>query len=119
MTASIASAGADRRRRGAALLRTRGASTRQLVRIALGETALAGGAGVTAGLGGALAIGQVAFGTSSFGAGTLAALLWAGAAAATGLGIAAAAIALPAWRDARRLTVAGQRRLVGQRERAL
>ena len=39
VTASIASAGAGRRRRDAALLRTRGASTRQLVRIALGETA--------------------------------------------------------------------------------
>jgi putative ABC transport system permease protein len=118
VTASIASAGADRRRRDAALLRTRGATTRQLVRVALGEAALAGGAGVAVGLGGALAIGQVAFGTASFGAGRLAALLWAGGAAATGLGIAAAAIALPAWRDARRLTVAGQRRQVGRRERA-
>jgi putative ABC transport system permease protein len=117
VTASIASAGADRRRRDAALLRTRGATTRQLVRVALGEAALAGGAGVAVGLAGALAIGQVAFGTSSFGAGTLAALLWAGGAAVAGLGIAAAAIALPAWRDARRLTVAGQRRHVG-RERA-
>jgi len=118
VTASIASAGADRRRRDAALLRTRGATTRQLVRVALGESALAGGAGVAVGLGGALAIGQVAFGTASFGAGRLDALLWAGGAAATGLGIAAAAIALPAWRDARRLTVAGQRRQVGRRERA-
>lgn len=117
VTASIASAGADRRRRDAALLRTRGASTRQLVRIALGESALAGGAGVAVGLGVALAIGQAAFGTASFGASTLAALLWAGGAAAMGLGIAAAAIALPAWRDARRLTVAGQRRHVGRRER--
>ena len=34
VTASIAAAGADRRRRDAALLRTRGASSRQLVRIA-------------------------------------------------------------------------------------
>ena len=39
---------ATRRRRDAALLRTRGASTRQLVRIALGETALTAGAGVAA-----------------------------------------------------------------------
>ena len=68
VTASIASAGADRRRRDAALLRTRGASTRQLVRVALAETALAGGAGVALGLGGALVIGQAAFGTASFGA---------------------------------------------------
>ena len=40
VTALIASAGADRRRRDSALLRTRGASTRTLVRIALAETAV-------------------------------------------------------------------------------
>jgi putative ABC transport system permease protein len=118
VTASIASAGADRRRRDAALLRTRGASTRQLVRIALGEAALAGGIGVAVGLGGALLIGQATFGTASFGAGTLSAVLWAAGAALAGLAIAAAAIAQPAWRDARGLTVASQRRQVGRRDRA-
>jgi putative ABC transport system permease protein len=118
VTASIASAGSDRRRRDTALLRTRGASTRQLVRVALGETALVGGVGVAAGLGGALAIGSAAFGTASFGASTLSAALWAGGAAAAGLGIAAGSIALPAWRDARSLTVAGQRRQVGRRDRS-
>jgi putative ABC transport system permease protein len=118
LTASIAGAGADRRRRDQALLRTRGASTPQLVRVAAGEAALAGGTGVLLGLGAALVIGQVAFGTPSFGAGGVAAALWAGGSAAAGLGIAAAAIALPAWRDARSLTVAGQRRAVGRLDRA-
>ena len=118
ITASIASADADHRRRDAALLRTRGASTRQLVRVALAETAVAGGAGVAAGLGAALLVGQLAFGTASFGAGPLAAALWASGAAAAGLGIAAAAIALPAWRDARGLTVANQRRHVGRDDRS-
>ena len=118
LTAAIAAAGADRRRRDAALLRTRGASTRRLVRLALAETALAGIAGVVAGLGGALLLGQAAFGSASFGAGGLAAALWAGGAALAGLVIAAGSIALPAWRDARRLTVAGQRREVGRREGA-
>jgi putative ABC transport system permease protein len=118
ITASIAAAGADRRRRDTALLRTRGASTRQLVRVALGETLLAGGLGALAGLGAALLIGAAAFGTASFGASPLAAALWASGAAATGLGIAAASIALPAWRDARALTVAGQRAQVGRRDRA-
>jgi putative ABC transport system permease protein len=117
LTASIASAGAGRRRRDAALLRTRGASTHRLVSVALGETALAGGLGVTAGLGAALVIGSTTFGTTSFGASTLAALLWGGGAALCGVSIAAAAIALPAWRDARSLTVAGQRATVGRRER--
>ncbi|MGI8511056.1 MAG: ABC transporter permease [Solirubrobacteraceae bacterium] len=118
VTASIASAGAGRRRRDAALLRTRGASTRQLVGVALAETMLAGGLGVAAGLGAAVLIGSAAFSTASFGASTLAAALWAGGAAAVGLGIAAASIALPAWRDARGLTVAGQRRHVGRRDGA-
>jgi putative ABC transport system permease protein len=118
ITASIAAAGADRRRRDTALLRTRGASSRQLVRVALGETALAGGLGALTGLAAALLIGAAAFGTASFGASPLAAALWAGGAAAAGLSIAAASIALPAWRDARSLTVAGQRAQVGRRDRA-
>ena len=80
--------------------------------------ALAAGLGIAAGLGAALLIGTSQFGTASFGAGTLAAVLWAGGAALAGLVIAAAAIALPAWRDARGLTVAGQRRQVGRAERS-
>jgi putative ABC transport system permease protein len=118
VTAAVASAGADRRRRDAALLRTRGASTRRLVRLALCETALAGGAGIVAGLAAASLIGRSAFGTASFGASTATAALWACGAAVAGIAIAAAAIALPAWRDARTLTVAGQRRQVGRRDRA-
>src|SRR6202008_77685 len=42
VTVSMPSAGADRRRRDAALLRTRGASTRQRLRVAIGATPLAG-----------------------------------------------------------------------------
>ena len=118
VTAAIAGAGADRRRRDAALLRTRGATTRALVRIALAETALAGAIGVPLGLGAALLIGRLSFGTASFGASTLAAALWIAGAAVAGVTIAAAAIALPAWRNARSLTVAGQRRQVGRRDRA-
>ncbi|MGI8802656.1 MAG: FtsX-like permease family protein [Solirubrobacteraceae bacterium] len=114
VTALIASAGADRRRRDSALLRTRGASTRTLVRIALAETALAGIVGVAAGLGAALLIGESSFGAASFGAGTVSAVLWALGAALVGLAIAAGSIALPALRDARSLTVAGQRRQVGR-----
>jgi putative ABC transport system permease protein len=118
VTAAIASAGAGRRRQDAALLRTRGASTGQLVRVALGETGLAGGLGVVVGLAAALVIGSTVFGTASFGAGTLAAILWCAGAALAGLAVAAAAIALPAWRDARAVTVSGQRRAVGRRDRS-
>jgi putative ABC transport system permease protein len=114
ITASIAAAGAGSRRRDAALLRTRGASTRLLVRVALVETGLAGAAGVALGLAAALLIGSSSFGTASFGASTLTAVLWAVGAALAGLVIAAGSIALPAWRDARSLTVAGQRRQTGR-----
>jgi len=118
LTASVASAGGDRRRRELALLRTRGASTGRLTRLALVETATAGGLGAALGLAGALVIGSTTFGTASFGAGPVAAALWAGGSAVVGLAIAAAAIALPAWRDARSLTVVGQRRQVGRRDQA-
>ena len=118
LTTLTASAGRERRRRDAALLRTRGASTRALVALGLGETLLAGGAGVFAGLGAALIIGSTTFGTASFGAGSVSAILWAAGAALAGLAIAAGAIALPALRDARSLTVAGQRRQVGREQRS-
>ncbi len=118
LTASIAAAGADRRRRDAALLRTRGATTRELVRMGLAESALAGGLGVVVGLAAALGIGHIAFSSGSFGASTLAAVLWAGGAALAGLTIAAAAIALPAWRTAGSQTVSGQRREIGRVDRA-
>jgi putative ABC transport system permease protein len=88
------------------------------VRIALAETLLTGIVGAAVGLGAALVIGQVTFGAASFGASTLAAVLWAAGAALAGFAIAAAAIALPAWRDARSLTVAGQRRELGRTDRA-
>jgi putative ABC transport system permease protein len=118
ITASIAGLGADRRRKEQALLRTRGGSTQQLVRIALGETALAGGIGVAVGLVAALVIGNLSFGSSGFGASTLSSVLWAAGAGLAGLLIAAGSIAVPAWRQARSITVAGQRRVVQRGERA-
>ena len=118
LTATVAGAGGERRRRDQALLRTRGASTRQLVRLALAEAAIAGGLGVAAGLGVALAVGAIVFGTASFGAGTLSAVLWAIGAALAGLAIAGATIAVPAWRQARARTVADARRTVVRRDRA-
>ena len=117
ITAAVAAAGAARRRRDQALLRTRGAGASQLIRVALGETVLAGGVGALAGLAIAAFVGHASFGGARFGAGALAAALWAGGAVVAGLLIAAAAIALPAWRDARAMTVTGQRAVVGRRDR--
>uniref|UniRef100_UPI00056102DB FtsX-like permease family protein n=1 Tax=Solirubrobacter soli TaxID=363832 RepID=UPI00056102DB len=118
VTAAVASAGAQRRRRDAALLRTRGASTGRIVRLALAETLLAAGVGIAAGLGIALAVGASQFGTASFGAGPQAAALWGVGATLAGLIIAAASIALPARRDARALTVAAQRLQLGRDARS-
>ncbi len=118
VTAAIAAAGADRRRRDAALLRTRGATIGRLTGLALAETALAGTVGAAAGIAGRAADRPRDLRQRPFGASTLTAALWAGGAVAGGFAIAAAAIALPAWRDGRALTVAGQRRQIGRRERA-
>jgi putative ABC transport system permease protein len=118
ITASVASAGNERRRREAALLRARGATTRRLLRLAGTEAAVAGVAGIVVGLLAALAIGSASFGTASFGASTSAALIWAVGAAVAGLAVAAASILMPAWRDARSLTVAGQRRTIGRSDRS-
>jgi putative ABC transport system permease protein len=118
VTATIARAGADRRRRDAALLRARGATTRTLVRIALVEAAATCLVGVPLGLGAALLVGKLSFGSASFGAGTTAAVLWAVGAGVTGVLVAALAIAMPAWRDARNATVARQRRALARPDRA-
>ncbi len=114
LTATVAASGADRRRREQALLRTRGATTSTLVRLALLEAAVVAGIGAVAGLGVAAMVGRLSFGTASFGATTTTAIVWAGGAAIVGLVISAVALALPAWRDARSLTVVGARRVVGR-----
>ena len=114
LTTTVTAAGADRRRRDQALLRTRGASTRQLVHVAAAETVVVGVSGATLGLGGALLIGGTAFGATNFGGTTTTAAAWVAGAAAVGLAIAVAAIVVPAWRDAREATVAASRRIVGR-----
>ncbi|MDQ6742666.1 MAG: ABC transporter permease, partial [Candidatus Dormibacteraeota bacterium] len=112
VTAAVARAGSDRRRRDQALLRTRGASLSKLLRFGIVEAAGAGVVGTLLGLTAALLIGRLAFGSSSFGADTGAALLDLGLAAGAGLLIAGLAVAVPAWRDARRLsTVVAARRV--------
>ena len=114
------SAGADRRRRDAALLRTRGASTRQLVRVALGETALAGGVGVAA-----RARRRAAHRLGRVRDRELRRLarsprvLWAGGAAARRAASSPPARSpCPPGATPRALTVAGQRAQIGRRDRA-
>ena len=109
----------DRRRRDAALLRTRGASTRRLVRIALAETR----AGRRRRRGGRPWRARWSIGARRVRHRQLRRRRRSPrrcgrpAPRSPGSPIAAAAIALPAWRDARALTVAGQRAQVGRRDR--
>ncbi len=114
LTATVAGSGRDRRRREQALLRTRGATTRHLIGLGIAEAALVGALGSALGLALAYVVGHVAFGTTRFGATTNAAIAWSVAAALVGLAIAAAAIAVPASRDAKGSTVTAARLTVGR-----
>jgi putative ABC transport system permease protein len=105
LTATIVSAGAPRRRFEQALLRARGASSAQLIRLATVEAAIVGILGSAVGLIAAAAIGSLSFGSTSFGANAGAAIGWAAGSAAAGLAIAAAVVLLPAWHDIHRATV--------------
>lgn len=102
LTATVVATGADRRRREHALLRARGATTGQLLRLTAVEAVLTGTVGAAAGLGAAAVLGHTTFGTGLVAG-------WSIAAAATGLSIAAATVLIPAWRDLRLSSVAGLR----------
>ncbi|MDT5026278.1 MAG: putative transport system permease protein [Micromonosporaceae bacterium] len=115
LTAAVTESGAPRRRREQALLRARGATARQLVRLAGAEALLVGIAGATVGLAVAVGIGRLGFGSASFGASAATAAGWAVAAALIGIGIAIAAVLLPARRDLRATTVAAARRTAARR----
>ena len=114
LTTTVAASGADRRRRDQALLRARGATTTDLVRLGLAEAGVVSALGGIVGLAGAFVIGRAAFGSTSFGATPLAAVGWIVASVAAGALVAALAIARPAWADARGMTVAAGRRVVGR-----
>ena len=115
LTATVAAAGANRRRSEQALLRTRGASRRQLLRLAGLEAAVIGILGCGLGLIAAAVVGATAFGSASFGTTTGSALLWAGLSVAVGAAITAAAILVPARRDVREQTVAVSRQAIDVR----
>ena len=109
LTATVVTAGADRRRQDQALLRARGASQSQLIRLAAAEALVVGTIGSAVGLGAACLVGLSAFGSPSLGADPLTAIGWAAASAAAGLAVAAATVLAPAWRDLRDATVTAAR----------
>jgi putative ABC transport system permease protein len=109
LTATVVTAGADRRRQDQALLRARGASQPQLIRLAAAEAVVVGIIGSAIGLSAAALVGLAAFGSPSLGADTVTAIGWAAASASAGLTIAAATVLAPAWRDLRESTVSTAR----------
>ncbi|MGI8577205.1 MAG: FtsX-like permease family protein [Nocardioidaceae bacterium] len=114
LTAAVAGAGATRRRREQALLRTRGSSRAQLLRVVVIEAALIGLIGAAAGLGIAALIGRLMFGSPMFGASTPSALVWAGVSVLVGLLVAGTTIVLPARRDLREATTMQGRGTAGR-----
>lgn len=114
LTGAVTAAGALRRRQEQALLRTRGATSRQLIGLAGVEAGLVGVAGAVIGLGATALVGRLAFGSVRFGTSAATAVAWVLGAALVGLLIAAASILLPAYRDLRTTTVTTARQAIGR-----
>lgn len=109
LTVAVANAGAERRRREQALLRARGASVRLIGRLVAAEALVVGVSGAVLGLLVSAIIGQLAFGSASFGASTATAILWPVGAAAIGILVALLAIVVPAMRNFRGVVVSAAR----------
>jgi len=117
LTATVAAAASGRRRREQALLRARGATVPTMVAMAAAEAAAVAVVGGAVGLAAAAVVGRSTFGSATFGASTTAGVVWAAAAVLTGVAIAVWSIVIPAWRDARLVTVAAARQPLGRRNR--
>jgi putative ABC transport system permease protein len=100
LTIAVAASGADRRRREQALLRVRGASTVQILRLESLEALVVGVAGVLGGF--ALAALASAASGAPLALTDNLTVVWVMVAAALGLGLASAAVLIPAWRQVRR-----------------
>ncbi|WP_292619205.1 FtsX-like permease family protein [Nitrobacter sp. 62-23] len=110
LTVACARSGADRRRRDQSLLRLRGASTRRILTLSAVEAALVAAGGAVLGLAVAVLAAHLTFGAVL----TITGLWpWLGAAVIAGLALALLAVLLPAWSEARRLTVAAARMVLG------
>ncbi|MFE5540114.1 FtsX-like permease family protein [Streptomyces sp. NPDC056519] len=110
LTSALVSAGADRRRREQALLRTRGLDRRRLTALAAVEAGAIGLGGGLLGIALAALAGRIAFGKASFGAAGLVPLRWSLIALAVGVAVAAVTVLLPAIHDQRTTTVTAARR---------
>ena len=110
LTVAVAAAGRERRRREQALLRARGASSAQILQLAGVEAVVVGLGGVLPGIGLAFA---ASLALAGIGIVSGSRVLWLTGAALAGMLLAAGAILVPAWSEARRSTVVAARAVVG------
>jgi len=117
LTLAVTAAGSDRRRFEQALLRTRGANTQQILRLAAVESLIVGLGGMVLGIGlAAVATVTIAPIVTLANSATL---LWIAVAACVGLILALVAVLYPAWTDARNSTVMAARAVIGGKHRPL
>jgi putative ABC transport system permease protein len=110
LTMAVVVSGASQRRRDQALLRIRGASHAQIMRLAAVEAACVGFGGTIAGLLLAALLSRMLLGVDIFAA---SAIGWITAAVLAGILLGPAAILATAWIDARQTTVATARMAIG------
>ena len=109
LTIAVARSGRDRRRHDQSLLRLRGGSSRHILLLSAAEALLVGAGGAVLGWAIAGVAARLALGVAT----APGAWAWFVAAGVAGVGLALLAILLPAWAEARRLTVAAARMAVG------
>lgn len=117
LTMAVAASGTERRRQEQALLRTRGASTTQILGLAALEVIIVGIGGVALGIGLAAIAARMIASVSLFASTTT--LLWTLNASLVGLILAVVAVLYPAWTQARNETVMAARAVVGRGRKPL
>lgn len=117
LTMAVAASGTERRRQEQALLRTRGASTAQILRLTVLEAVIVGVGGVALGIGlASIAAGMIAA-VNLFA--NMTTILWTINASLVGLILAVVAVLYPAWTQARHSTVMAARAVVGRGRKPL
>ena len=111
LTIAVAHSASVRRRREQALVRLRGGSTAQLVQLAGVEALALGLVGSLLGVALGEAVSRLLFGTGLF---AISQLLWLGSVMAGGVLVSLLAVLVPAWRDARHLSIASARTPIGE-----
>ena len=110
LTIAVVASGGVRRRRDQALLRIRGASRAQIMKLAAVEAAFVGVGGSIVGLLCAALLSQTLLGVGIFNA---AAIYWVAGAVVAGISLALTSILATAWMDAKQTTVAAARMTTG------